>query len=197
MTAFSGWPLTSGWAKAPEFSFLVRRAGLMPTAEFKRTRHEENPDAFPFGDWYSGDNANIAIGQGDIAVTPLQLANSYATLANGGTLRAPNIVHQIRPPDGGEVIDFGPRVVREAEIPEPISQVILDGLIGVTHQPKVQLDRPGGTAFTAFNEPENGGVDFDSVQLAGRRKDRDGRNCRQSRQFDICRIRAERLGVLE
>ena len=58
----------------------------------KWRRHEENPTAFPDGSWQAGDNVNMAIGQGDVLVTPIQLANAYATLANGGTaLRSPNI----------------------------------------------------------------------------------------------------------
>lgn len=146
------------------------KAGLMPTAEFKAQRHEENPDAFPFGDWYSGDNSNIAIGQGDIAITPLQLTNAYAALANGGTLYAPNIVREIRPPDQSDPIVFGERVVRRIDLPETIYPTLIDGLLGVTMQPKIQLDRPGGTAYDAFNEPNSGGVDFDlySWPVAGK-----------------------------
>lgn len=146
------------------------KAGLMPTADLKRQRHEENPEAFPFGDWFPGDNANIAIGQGDIAITPLQLVNAYAALGNGGTVFSPNIARRIVPPDDSEVITFEPRVLRQIDIPDSIEQVILDGLLGVTLQPKIQLDRPGGTAFAAFNDPASGGVDFDlySWPVAGK-----------------------------
>jgi penicillin-binding protein 2 len=153
------------------------KSGLMPTADLKAQRHEDNPEAFPFGDWYSGDNANVAIGQGDIAITPLQLANAYAALANGGTVFSPNIVGEIRPPErvqldaeGNEEtvtfppIEFAPRVVREVDIPPAIAPVILNGLLGVTMQDKVSLDRPGGTAFNAFNKPEEGGVSFDLIE---------------------------------
>jgi penicillin-binding protein 2 len=146
------------------------KAGLMPTAELKRQRHEDNPEAFPFGDWFPGDNANIAIGQGDVAITPLQLTNAYAALANGGTVHSPNIVRSVIPPDERPPIQFEPRVLRVVDVPDTIEQPILDGLLGVTLQPKVQLDRPGGTAYAAFNEPSSGGVDFDlySWPVAGK-----------------------------
>ncbi|WP_283746161.1 penicillin-binding transpeptidase domain-containing protein, partial [Bacillus cereus] len=75
-------------------------SGLIPDKDLKRQRHKANPTAFPFCDWTSGDNINLAVGQGDVLVTPLQLANSYATLANGGHLFAPNIASQVKALDG-------------------------------------------------------------------------------------------------
>ena len=49
--------------------------------------------------WRTGNNVNMAIGQGDVLVTPLQLASAYATLGNGGTRWVPQVVREIR--DGG------------------------------------------------------------------------------------------------
>ncbi|OWY58538.1 hypothetical protein B7486_79425, partial [cyanobacterium TDX16] len=65
--------------------------GLVNTPALKAERHEQYPEAFPYGEWYTGDNINMSIGQGDLLVTPLQLTNAYATFANGGTLRQPQI----------------------------------------------------------------------------------------------------------
>jgi len=140
------------------------KAGTMPNAEQFRARHLEKPEVFPRGDWGPGDNTNLAIGQGEVAVTPLQLATSYAALANGGTVFAPNIVSTVEPPAAdADPIEFGPRVQREAEIPESIEQQLLDGLLGVTMQDKPNLEQPSGTGWDAFNEPEEGGVDFDLI----------------------------------
>ena len=47
------------------------------------------------GDWRSGDSINLAIGQGDVLVTPLQMANAYAAFANGGTLYVPSVLDRI------------------------------------------------------------------------------------------------------
>ena len=138
------------------------RGGLIPDEQILADQFEANPELFLRGDWGPGDNTDLAIGQGAGAVTPLQLANAYATLANGGTVFSPNIAQAVLPPEGqGEVIDFGPRVLREAEIPEDIEQEILDGLLGVTSQIGTDRTRPGGTAFSAFNGTTTGGVDFD------------------------------------
>ena len=60
----------------------------------------ENPKAFPNAGWFAGDNANLAIGQGEIAITPLQLANAYATFANGGTLSSPRSGPEVLDADG-------------------------------------------------------------------------------------------------
>lgn len=144
------------------------RSGQLPDAEQFAQRHEDFPEAFPRGQWTAGDNTNIAIGQGEVAVTPLQLANSYAALANGGTLFSPNVVSLIDPPTDEEAsVEFGPRELRQVEIPADIGQEITDGLLGVTMQPGTDERIPGGTAFNAFN---TGGVDIDLLNwpIAGK-----------------------------
>ena len=88
----------------------------------------------PFGDdWYTGDNVNLSIGQGEVAVTPLQLANAYSTLANGGTRFSPNIVLEVRESNSEVAIrTLGARVSGEVPLPAEVRQPILDGLVGVT-----------------------------------------------------------------
>lgn len=141
------------------------RAGIMPDAQQMFERNQEFPELFPRGEWNPGDNTNISIGQGEVAITPLQLANSYAALANGGTVFSPNIVQSVIPAEGESGgVEFGPRVLREAEIPDTIEQAILDGLIGVTLQEQTDFTRPGGTAFDPFNDPNVAGVDFDLLE---------------------------------
>jgi penicillin-binding protein 2 len=62
-------------------------AGNMPTME--RIHH----------DWRDGDTANICIGQGEVAVTPLQMAVAYSAIANGGIVFWPRLVSRIEPQD--------------------------------------------------------------------------------------------------
>lgn len=52
------------------------------------------------GQYRAGDEANFAIGQGDVAVTPLQLARVYAAVANGGTLWVPQVAAATQNQDG-------------------------------------------------------------------------------------------------
>lgn len=153
-----------GFGKETGIQLPGESSGIMLTADDFAARHEANPEAFPRGQWGPGDNTDIAIGQGSVAITPLQLANAYSTLANGGTVYSPNIVSKVIPPhDSDEVLEFGPRVLREIDLPQPVTQEIIDGLLGVTMQEKTNLTQPSGTAYDAFNKPEEGGIDFDLI----------------------------------
>ncbi|NNE96580.1 MAG: hypothetical protein HKN24_11185, partial [Acidimicrobiales bacterium] len=80
------------------------RAGRMPTPDRRRADHEENPEAFPTKSWFAGDNVNLAIGQGDVLVTPLQIANAYAMLGSGGTRHETRLVRAITNGISGRVV---------------------------------------------------------------------------------------------
>lgn len=69
--------------------------GRLPTPQARKEAFEARPDLFMTGDWRSGDNINMSIGQGDVLVTPLQLANAYSTFANGGTRYRPQVVTKV------------------------------------------------------------------------------------------------------
>ena len=83
--------------------------------------------------------ANISFGHG-IAVTPLQLANAYASIANGGFLKTPYIVQSIRDPETGETTEYEPKVQRRVLSEEDAASLRLM-LMGVTG--------PGGTGQNA------------------------------------------------
>ena len=137
--------------------------GYIPTPEKRKKRHEENPGIFPNSNWYPGDNVNISVGQGDVLVTPLQLANAYATFANGGISFAPNIVLGVFDRNGELVKDFGVRIKGEVEIDSDFRNRVLRGLAGVTEDPE-------GTAYWAFNSEATDGVFFplDNFPVAGK-----------------------------
>jgi penicillin-binding protein 2 len=129
-------------------------SGRLPTPQGRKEMHDANPTAFPNGNWYAGDNINMAIGQGDDLVTPLQLANAYATFANGGTRYVPQIVSKVtRPKDVGlppndpsnytVVRKVRPEVAGQVKYGAGAYEQIFTGLKGVTED-------GGGTAHQAY-----------------------------------------------
>jgi len=65
---------------------------------------------------FPGETYQAGIGQGYDAVTPLQLVNAYAALANGGTLYQPQIVREIVGPDGALVSGFKKKVIHKLDV---------------------------------------------------------------------------------
>ena len=119
--------------------------GRIPTPRQRAAQYDARPDLFAERNWFTGDNVNMAIGQGDVAATPLQIANAYAILANGGTRYAPNIATKVT--RGGAPTSvkrtFEPRINGRVDLPVELRQSLLEGLVGVTA-------RDGGTAFGTF-----------------------------------------------
>jgi penicillin-binding protein 2 len=118
--------------------------------------HEQHPNAFPEGRWFTGDNVNLAIGQGDLTVTPIQLANAYATFANNGTRWAPNVALRIQQQDGTLVRTIAPRAAGKVEIPQAARDAILAGFAGAVGSTE-------GTAYNAF-----AGFPLDQFPIAGK-----------------------------
>jgi len=83
-----------GFGRKTGIALGGERAGLVPTDEWSRKAGR--------GGWRDGDTCNLAIGQGAMLVTPLQLAMYAAALANGGTLWKPRLALSVTTPDGRE-----------------------------------------------------------------------------------------------
>ncbi len=94
--------------------------------------------------WREGDALNAAIGQGDTAVTPLQLAMVYATIANGGTLYQPQVVKAIMGADGKVVREVQPVVKGKVQVPRSALNFLRGALPGVT------TDGSGKAPFAGF-----------------------------------------------
>jgi penicillin-binding protein 2 len=99
------WARLLGVGHPTGFDVPGEAPGLVPTPGWLKRTFKERWQRI----WYEGYSVNLAVGQGQLAVTPLQLAVAYSTLANGGTV--------VRPHVGNAVLDSSGRIVRRLRFP--------------------------------------------------------------------------------
>src|SRR5207245_13936 len=93
--------------------------GTIPDTEWKRRR---------FGQpWFEGETLSVAIGQGYVTATPLQMANLAATIANGGTRRRPFYVKRVVSQDGS-VLEVEPEVLGQAHLKKSTLGQVREGM---------------------------------------------------------------------
>jgi len=115
----------------------------------------ESAGYLPRGDWDApGHAANFSIGQGEVLVTPLQLARAYAALANGGTLFSPRVGKRVVAADGKVLREITPPVAGRLPVGRKTLAYIRQGLSDVTRT---------GTAAAAF-----AGYPLDKHPIAGK-----------------------------
>ena len=142
-----------GFGSRSQIDLPSQSAGRVPTPENRIEQFGEDAR------WYPGDNVNLAIGQGDLLVTPLQLTNAYAMLATGGTRYEPRLVASIIDEDGVET-PVEPVVAADVPLDPEILAPIYDGLQAVVN-PTLGTGR--GTATDAFV-----GFPLNNYQLVGK-----------------------------
>ncbi len=107
--------------------------------------HAEAPKAFPYTpSWFTGDNIEMAFGQGETVLTPIEQAVAYSTFANGGTRYAPQVASEVVDPLTGKVVKkLQPQVTGKVAISPPNYSAMLAGFEGV-------ISSRSGTAFQDF-----------------------------------------------
>lgn len=128
-----------GFGELTGIEAVDESAGLVPDPEWKEEFFTGEGNPF----WVPGDAVNLAVGQGDLLTTPLQVANMMAAIANGGTLYQPHLVMRISGTPHEEEQVFTSSERGQVPISEANLQVIRDGLDRVT-------SGEGGTARYAF-----------------------------------------------
>lgn len=104
------------------------KTGLIPTTEWKEKRYKKK--------WLRGETPPVAIGQGYVLMTPLQLASMISTVANGGSVYRPFLVKKIVDPDGKALKEFHPELLMKAGIKPRSLQLVSEGLLAVVNEPK-------------------------------------------------------------
>ena len=132
------------------------QSGRVPDPTTRRKEFEQNPSVYQTGQWFTGDNVNLAIGQGELVATPLQLSNAYATFANGGTLYQPRVALDVENQDGSKIADIPPKDLHQVPLAAGDRAAMLAGFTGV-------VEGGDGTAHGAFT-----GFPFGQLQVAGK-----------------------------
>ena len=117
-------------------------SGLVPTSQWQQQSGPTAEDKY----WSVGRWVNLAIGQGDLQVSPMQLIRGYAAVENGGTLVSPHVGMGITNPDGKTVKKIDPKPEGKINVSESSLESVRQGLDLVTS--------PDGTAGAQFtNSP--------------------------------------------
>jgi len=133
-----------GYGRKTGVSLPRETTGLIPTKDWKLKRNGT--------EWQLGDTLSCLIGQSYILTTPIQLALSYATIANRGTLYHPYLIKEVFS-NTGEILERGkPEVTSKITISKKTFDLINKALFQV-------VNVPGGTAF---------GYRGKGIQMAGK-----------------------------
>ena len=134
--ALSRYATGFGLGKESGLNALGEAAGLVPDPDWK-AQHYSGAEQ----QWLPRDAVNMAIGQGDVLATPLQLANLVAAVANGGTLYRPRLVRQIGSAEEGAAQQMPAEIMGQLPISAANLQIVRRAMEAVVTQ---------GTAQRAF-----------------------------------------------
>lgn len=144
-----------GYGQPTGIDLTGEAAGVIPTPELFEQWKEyqlENPNSAPRLDpsrlelaspFLGGDLMDLAIGQGALTATPLQVAVSYAALVNGGDVLRPAVVRSVVDSSGEVTYEHQPEIVREVDIDPAVRRSLLTDLGRVVS---------AGTARAAFED---------------------------------------------
>ena len=168
--------LSFGLGKATDIDFVLEAEGIVPSPAWKQKAFTAPQDKI----WNPGDATNLAIGQGYLLVTPLQMANYTAALANDGIVWKPRLVTELRTRDGATVKKFDPVRAGTANTSAQDLSLIRDGMRAVVSDPNgtvyfkflgfpTPVAGKSGTAETSSGNPDAwfiGFAPYDAPKLA-------------------------------
>jgi penicillin-binding protein 2 len=138
------------------------KGGLIPTAEWKEKKYGKQ--------WYRGETLPVAIGQGYVLTTPIQLASMIASVANEGTVYRPQLVKRVIDPDGNVLKEFPPQIIKKAAVNPKNFRLVKEGLLAVVNEPhgtgaaarlyEVKVAGKTGTSQVVKLRDSKGGVPY-------------------------------------
>ena len=146
--ALEDWAKRFGMGKVTGIDIPGESPGRVPTPGWKKSYFETEIDKI----WKPGDSVNLSVGQGDLEASPLQLAVTYAAVANGGKIVTPHL--------GKEVVDASGQTVRTLEPAPPrkvdISQSTLDVVRHGLYEAANSGSGTSGAVFGGYKVPVSG-----------------------------------------
>ncbi|HEX6713918.1 MAG TPA: penicillin-binding protein 2 [Thermoleophilaceae bacterium] len=139
-TLIQRWAGRYGLGQYTGIDISGEQPGLIPSPEWRNNLFKKKQTDRP---WSPGDNINLSVGQGDVQISPLQLATAYAALANGGTVLRPHLGERIEDQSGRVIQEFRTRAKRKLHIAPQNRQAIIDGL-------RAAASGPDGTSTPVF-----------------------------------------------
>lgn len=118
------WSHRLGLGQRTGIPLKAEDAGNIPTDEYMQRVHNRKI--------LSGDVANMSIGQGDILITPLQMAQAMGVIANGGRFHQTRLVKQIQSLDNTVVAAYADRVRENLPISDEVMEQLREALVDVT-----------------------------------------------------------------
>lgn len=109
-----------GWGEKTGIDLPGEEKGFIPDPAWKKSVKGEN--------WLDGDTYHLSIGQSYLGITPLQMATSFMSIANGGKLFRPQVVKEIVDKDKNLIKEIKPEVIREGFIKLENLEVIREGM---------------------------------------------------------------------
>ncbi len=117
-----------GFAQPTGIDLGTEKPGLIPEPKPRKGRGAAT--------WLAGDTVNMAIGQGAVLVTPIQVARFMSAVANGGVLWKPRLVQRIERPDRGVVWSDDGKVMGHVELSPVVWAFLRQALWGVVNEPR-------------------------------------------------------------
>jgi penicillin-binding protein 2 len=141
------WARKFGFGSATGIDVGPEASGTVPTIGWRHRMFTRKTDPTNWRIdrlWKPGDSINLSIGQGDLLVTPIQMARLYAAIANGGKLVTPHVLMDVQNANGTIVPTTAPPAPRQIPGLDPAYlKVVQQGLFGGTHDPL-------GTSYGVF-----------------------------------------------
>ena len=130
-TALEDWAKRLGMGKVTGIDIPGELPGRVPTPGWKQKYFKTEIDKL----WKPSDSIYLAVGQGNLEATPLQLATSYAAIANGGKVVTPHLGLKITDSAGQIIRDLEPTASRKVDIAQSTLDVVKRGLYDAANSP--------------------------------------------------------------